>query len=193
MVFEDELKKHLSEKTRTIRYGNLIIKILNPNSDSPGMLVKNIEQPHIHYHIFAKDGKPYFLTTFEDATEEEKHKIIDIQKFQGELAKFFYDTFSKREKIELDDPRFVGKKIRFVSKVNLEVYDVNKKEITIGDNYEETLKNFENINEIQEDAFGVLLDDDGNESEILFLKSGDIYKLDLSSIEEKKFSEWEQN
>jgi len=66
------------------------------------------------------------------------------------------------------------------------VNDVKKKEMRIGDNYKETLKNFENINEIQEDAFGVLLDEDGKEKEVLFLKSADIYKLDLSSFDSKE-------
>lgn len=118
--------------------------------------------------------------------ESEKHRPIDIQEFQGELAEQVYDAFKNVERLEVTDPRYAGKKFKFISKVDLEVNDVKKKEMRIGDNYKETLKNFENINEIQEDAFGVLLDEDGKEKEVLFLKSADIYKLDLSSFDSKE-------
>ena len=185
--FKNDLEKHISETTRTIRYGNLIIKILNPHSNSPGFMVKNMDNPTVHWHLYVKDGKAKFHYTDENIeSKSEKHKPIDIQKFQGEMAKWFYDAFKNVEKLEITDPRYTGKKFKFISKVDLEVKDVKKKEITIGDNYKETLKNFERINEIQEDAFGVLLDEDGKETEILFLKSGDIYKLDLSSFDTQK-------
>lgn len=184
MEVSNDLSKHFTEKTKTIRYGNLIISILNRNSKSPGIMVKNVEQPNLHFSLYINHGRPEFHYTVEDAkSPSEKHKWINIQEFQGELAKWFYEAFKNREKLEVTDPRFAGKQVRFISKVNLEVKDVKKKEITIGDNYEITLKNFEKINEIQEDAFGVMLDEDGKESEVLFLKSGDIYKLDLSSFD----------
>ena len=194
MTFEDDLAKLLTEKIRVIRYGNLIIKALNPNSDSPGIMVKNQDNPYLHFHLYSKNGKPKFHYTLEDVKlESKKHRPIDIQEFQGDLAKWFQEAFKDSEKLEVNDPKFLGRQVRFLSKVNLKVKAVNNKEILIGDDYETTLKKFENINEIQEDAMGFLLDENGNEKEVLFLKSGDVYKLDLSSIEQKKFPEGVQN
>jgi len=184
MTFEDDLAKLFTEKTKKIRYGNIIISILNRNSKSVGLMFKNLDNPDYHLSLYFNQGNPQLHYTYEKAkSRSEKYQWIDIQEFQGKLARWFHEVFSNAEKVELNDPRFTGMNVRFISKVNLQVTDSNKKEITIGDNYETTLKKFENINEIQEDAIGVIINEDGKEKELLFLKSGDVYKLDLSNIE----------
>jgi len=180
MTFEDDFAKLFTEKTKKIRFGNIIISILKPKSKSVGLLFKNLDNPDYHLTLFFNQGRPELHYTDEKTKEKQ---WINIQEFQGELARWFHEVFSNAEKIEVNDPRFVGMDVRFISKVNLQVTDSSKREIIVGDNYKTEMKKFENINEIQEDAVGVIIDEDGKEKELLFLKSGDVYKIDLSSIE----------
>ncbi len=163
--------------TREFKYENFFMKCTKSYDGSvTGFIAKNIEQPYVHYHIYFKDDKPFFLQTIEG--DKKEHLEIDIEKALQVLARFLTRVFSKVQIIQKDDKRFLGKQIGLIHRLDLQIDEIKRKQVRLYHNYDYNIVNFEEL-DTTTNWMGGILDD---ESHMLFCKDGKIGLLDFSNI-----------
>jgi len=176
----DDLTKEIPQDAQEFRYENMFMKITKSHDGTPtGFIAKNIEEPYVHYHIYVKDDKPYFLQTVEGPQKE--HLPIDMEKALQVLARYLERVFSKAEIIQKDDKRFVGKEIVLFHRFDLQVDKIKGKEAHLAHNYELNIVNFEEL-DITRNWMGGIQDENYNETHMIFCKDGRIILIDFSNI-----------
>ncbi|WP_048196854.1 hypothetical protein [Candidatus Nitrosotenuis uzonensis] len=171
----------LDKSVRVFRFADSLFKVLNEENAS--FIMKNVTEQK-HYHFYQKDGKPYLLLTLEKTPDNKKvHIEIDIKKMLEVIGTMLYAVFKNLERIETTDARFTGKKVALASYPTMFVDEVKRKAAYFTQEYIETETVFEEI-ETYETAFGAILNENGEETDMIFIRNGEIYRLDLREIAE---------
>jgi hypothetical protein len=171
----------IDKNVRVFRFADGLFKILNEENAS--FIMKNIAEQK-HYHFYQKDGKPYLLLTLEKTADNKKaHIEIDINKMLEVIGTMLYEVFKNLERIEPSDTRFTGKKVVLASYPTMFVDEVKRKTAYFAQEYVETETVFEEIAAF-ETAFGAILNEKGEETDMIFVRNGEIHRLDLHEINE---------
>jgi len=180
---DDPLLKDIPETALKFEYEKMIMIILHPEKKEFDWIVINKENPEIHYHMYQKKGEIYFHKTHHFKNGKKKYERIDLEKFMVQLREMLSNLFSKAEKLDLADSRFLGKKTILLTGNRLFIDESTSKKVTFDQDvdYDDTL--FENI-DVAKNSFGVVLDDEDNEIASIFVNNGVVYLLDLDKYEE---------
>lgn len=180
----EEFSKQIPKTAREFRFGNMLLKITKSKNNTYGIIIKNTENPKFHHTLVAKDKPEFHFTKESDGIVPNQHGNIDFEQLAQTFSNIVTEMFSNAQKITLDDLRFTGKlTVMFVSQKMIVVKSTVKKvnfdqEIE----YEESL--FEDI-DVSENKMGIVCDDDGNELCMIIVNNGQIFQIDLDSLDSK--------
>jgi len=171
----------LDKNVKVFRFADGLFKIINKENAS--FIMKNITEQK-HYHFYQKDGRPYLLLTLEKTPDNKKlHIEIDIKKMLEVIGTMLNDILKDLERLYVNDSRFAGKKVILASYPTMFVDEVKRKTAYFEQEYIETETLFEEINTF-ETAFGAIINEKGEETDIVFVRNGEIYHLDLQVMDE---------
>jgi len=181
----DELSKQIPQTAREFRFGNMILKITKSKNNTYGFIIINTENPKFHHTLVAKDKPEMHFTKESDGITPNQHQDIDFEQFGKMLSNTVTEMFSNTQKILLDDQRFVGKHVVMFVSQKMIVENSTAKKVNLDQevNYEESL--FEDI-DVSENRMGVICDDDGNELCMIVVNDGQIFQIDLDSLDSKE-------
>jgi len=180
---DDPLWKNIPETATRFEYGNIIIVILHPEKKEFDWLLINKENRDFYYHMYQERGEAYFHKTKILKNGRKKHESIDLEKSIKQIGEIVSEFFSKAEKVELNDDRFIGKIVYFLGQQKLYVQEKNKKKVIFGQNYDVDEISFEKIDKTSP-KLGILFDENDKEKEMIFVQNGNIFRLDLKHFEE---------
>ncbi len=176
---DDPLLKDIPESVTKFEYGNMIIVILHPEKKEPDWLIINKETPGIYYHMYQKKSKLYFHKTYNLKNGRKKHEHIDLEKSMKKLGEILSNFFSKAEKIEINDGRFVGKFVYFLTQHQLYVKGKTEEKVIFGQNYNVEDIPFEKIDK-NFHKLGFVFDENNKEKDMIFVQNERIFHCDFT-------------
>ena len=180
---DDPLLKDIPDLTTKFEYGNMIITMLHPEKKELDWLIINKETPDIHFHMYQKKGELHFHKTHDVKNGRKKHEHIDLEKSMKKLGEMLSDFFSKAEKIEIDDERFVGKFVYFLTQHQLYVQEKTKESVIFDQNYNIEEVPFEKIDK-KSHKLGFVFDENDKEKDMIFVQNRNIFHIDVKYFEE---------
>ena len=126
------------------------------------------------------------FTKESDGIIPNQHNSINFEQFGQSLSNIFTELFSNAQRLTLDDSRFVGKQTIMIISQRMVVENTTAKKVNFDQHveYEESL--FEDI-DVSENRMGVICNENGNELCMIIVNDGQIFKIDLDSIDSKDF------
>lgn len=181
--FDDPLLKDIPESATKFEFANVIIAILHREKKEFDLLIINKDTPGIYYHMFQEKGEIYFKKTYRLKNGEKKYEYIDLEKFTKKLSIILSEFFSKAEKIEINDERFVGKFVYFIVNHTIHLQEKTKKRVIFGQDYDMEKILFENIDKTF-NKLGFTFDKDDKEKDMIFVNYGNIFCIDIKYLDE---------
>ncbi len=178
---DDPLMKNIPDTVTRFEYENMVIEILHQEKKEFDLILIIKETPDIHYHIYQEKGEIYFHKTFHSKDGRERHESIDIEKSLKKLGEIMLEVFSKAEKIDLNDNRFIGRMVYFITHNEMNVEIKTKKKVIFGQEVQVDEVIFEEINK-NFHKLGIIIDDNESEEEMIFINDGDIFRLNLELL-----------
>ncbi len=170
----------IPKEIRKFRYEDGFFKVISPNSN-PSFIMKKIDE-HKHLHLYQVEGKPHLLLTIEPVDNQPKKRIVvDIDKFLDFLKEVLSEVFKIVNRLEPSEPQFIGRKVTLISKPRMFVDFIQKKTAYFDQEFIEIETQFEDI-DIFEGGFGVIEDDLGKETDLIFVRSGEIYHINIEEL-----------
>ncbi len=183
---QKELSKQIPKTAKEFRFSNMVLKITKSKNDTYGLIIKNTENPKFHHTLIAKDKPELHFTKESDGITPNQHNWIDFEQFGQSLSNMITELFSNAQKLALDDPRFMGKNAVMIISQKMIVENSTAKKVNFDQEveYEESL--FEDI-DVSENRMGIICDDDGNELCMIVVNAGQIFQIDLDSLDSKEY------
>ena len=186
MSLEENILDKIPKNIRRFRYENSLFAVKKAD-DNVDFYVKNIET-HFHVHFFENNKNVGMCFTREDRRgKEDEHSRIDPKRFLMMLKDLFLSAWSLLERVEIDDPTLTGRRVTVCSIPHISFDTIRgrmayfKHEIVVEEG------NFEDIDTYQS-RIGIIKNKKGQESDLLFIRNGEIYRwklCELSEIEKK--------
>lgn len=180
---DDPLLRDIPESATKFEYGNMIIAMLHPEKKEFDWLIINKETPDIYYHMYQEKGEIYFHKTHNLKNGRKKHEHIDLEKSMKKLGEILSNFFSKAEKIEINDRRFIGKSVYFLTQHQLYVQEKIKERVIFDQNYNVEEIPFEKIDK-NSHKLGFVFDENNKEKDMIFVQNGNIFRIDVKYFEE---------
>jgi len=180
---DDPLMKNVPDTVTRFEYENVAIEIRHPEKKEMDILLIMKETPDIHYHIYQEKGEIYFHKTFHSKDGQEKHESIDIKKSLKKLEEVMSEVFSKAEKLDLNDSKFIGRKVYFLTHNEMNIEKQTKKKVIFGQEVEVEEILFEQIDK-NFHKLGFLIDENDSEPDMIFINDGKIFRLNLDLIKQ---------
>jgi len=179
---DDPLLKEIPDTVARFEYGNMVIVLLHPEKKEFDLIIINKENPEIHYHMYQEKGEVYFHKTHHFNDGRQKREPIDLEKSMIQVGEILSNLFSKAEKVDLNDQRFVGKLVYFLNQHKLNVQEIKKEKVIFDQNYNVEEIPFEKI-DVTSHKLGFVFDENNKEKEMIFVQNGNIFRLDLKHFE----------
>jgi len=179
---QDELSKQIPSTVRELRFGNVLLKITKSNNDTYGIIIKNTDNPKVHHTLIAKDKPEMHFTKESDGIVPNQHNPIDFEVLTQSLSNMINELFSNAQKLSLDDPRFTGKPTVMIVGQKMVVEKSTAKKVNLDQEVEYEESFFEDI-DVSENRMGIICDNVGNELCMIIVNDGQIFKIDLDSID----------
>jgi len=180
---DDPLMKDIPETATKFEYENMIIVILHPEKKEFDWLIINKGTPGVYYHMYQEKGEVYFHKTYFE-NGRKKRASIDIEKSMKRLGDMLSGLFSKVEKVELNDKRFEDEIVYFLLTHELHIKEKTKEKVIFGQNYDVKEVQFIKIDTMT-NQLGFIFDENDKEKDMIFIKNGNIFRLELKHLEEE--------
>ncbi|MBS3926437.1 MAG: hypothetical protein KGZ34_07110 [Nitrosarchaeum sp.] len=178
---EEELGKVIPKTAKEFRLENSIIKLTKSNGEPSGLIFKNKENNHnTHYHVYQKDGKPFFHQTLEQKGKN-IHYSIDIEKMLQMIGQGIEKMFSLAKKVELTNEMFLGKNVILGSNFDMNIKKSTNKKVEFEQLYDLNETIFEKI-DLTRNSVGSIWEGN-NETHMIFVKNGLVYVIDLNELD----------
>ena len=181
---QEELSKQIPETAKEFRFGNVFLKITKSKNGTYGIIIKNTENPKVHHTLVAKTKPEFHFTKESDGITSNQHNWIDFEEFEQIFSNMMTDVFSNAQKITLNDPRFTGKSTVMLVSQKMIVEKSTRKKVNFDQEIEYEESFFEDI-DVSENRIGIICDDNGNESCMIIINDGQIFEIELDSLDSK--------
>ena len=174
---------------KRFRYENLFFSTYYDRNNSPRLIMKNTEWDY-HFDFFMNNNKPGIVLTRENRRgAKNKHVLIDVEKSLQKIGEIHLEFWKLLEYIDKNDHRYVGQLVDLCTPPNLFHSKTKQRKAYIDQDIVYSTEKFEEIDS-HEPRFGTISDKNGNEVELLFIKNGQIFGIEISKLSEmeQKFS-----
>ena len=177
---DDPILKEIPESAAEFEFENIKMVILHREKKEFDLLIINKETPGIYHHMFQEKGEIYFKRTQSFKNGTKKYEYIDLERSMKKLSEILSELV---EKLEPNDGRFVGKLVYFIIIQQQFVKEKTEKKVVFGQNYDLERVLFEKIDK-KLNRLGFTFDEDNKEKEMIFVKEGNIFCIDVKHLEE---------
>ena len=179
---ENNLAEKIPKDIRKFRYENSFIKVLNPETDTAGLLFKNTKEKQ-HFHYFQKDNTPHLLLTIEKTRDHPKRHIdVNYQEFLKLMANLDNVWPKIIKMVQPTNPQLKGKKVILADILGISVKTIKKKTAYFHQEvaYEEL--NFEHIDP-SKTGIGAIINEKGEETDMIIVGGENIGIIDIKKLE----------
>ena len=174
---------------KRFRYENLLLSAYYDRNNGPRLIMKNTEWNY-HFDFFMHDNKPGIVLTRENQRGiKNEHVLIDVEKSLQKMGEMYLEFWKLLEYIDKKDNRYIGKLVDLCTPPSLFYSKTKQRKAYIDQEISYSTEKFEEI-DLYEPRFGIISDKNGNETELLFIKNGQIFGMSISKLNEmeQKFS-----
>lgn len=182
------LGMEIPETVRAFRYENMLVKYKNPMQKNCEVIFKNIEKNY-HLHIYELDNiDPKSVITIEDSNgAPKKHIEFDLKKWLELLANVLEDFWKKIEIVDVTDLNISKKIIKVIDLPKQPTFNKIKRKKTAYFDQEMPQYYYEfyfDDLDTFKPQMGVIEDEKGNETDLVFIGNGQILRIPLTAFDE---------